>query len=102
MKYLSENARAVLKKYLAEHPNIVADRDYYPFKITEEWGECLQAYLLLTKRGRDKGKTEEEMKRALEDEMADVLGFLLIFAENEGVDLERALQNKWFKRLKDE
>jgi len=85
--------------YSEEYPEVTVDRDYFPFKVSEEWGECLQAYLMLTDRGRQKGKSKEEIKGMLEEEMADVLGFLLLFADSEGIDLEQALQKKWFKRL---
>ena len=88
-----------MKKYQEEFPEIAVDRDYYPFKLTEEWGECLQAYLMYTGRGRQKGKTKEEIKALLEEEIADVIGFLLLFAANENIDLEQALEKKWFYRL---
>lgn len=85
--------------YQAEYPEVKMDRDYPPFKLTEEWGECLQVYLMLTDRGRQKGKSKEEIRLMLQDEMADVLGYLLLFAESEGIDLESALEKKWFKYL---
>ncbi len=88
-----------MSMYSEEFPEVVVDRDYYPFKITEEWGECMQAYLMQTDRGRQKGKTKEEIRAMFEEEIADVFGFLLLFAENEGIDLEQALEKKWFKRL---
>ena len=43
----------------------------------------------------DQGRNQ----RTVEAEIGDVLGFLLLFAEREGVDIEQALENKWFKRL---
>lgn len=88
--------------YADEYPEVTVDRDYYPFKVSEEWGECLQAYLMLTDRGRQKGKSKEEIKAMLEEEIADVIGFLMLFADSEGIDLEEALKKKWFKRLPQE
>lgn len=88
-----------MKKYSEEYPEINVDRDYYPFKLTEEWGECMQTYLMLTDRGRQKDKNKEEIRRMFENELADVFGFLILFAENEGVDLEKVMDNKWFTRL---
>lgn len=99
IKSLLQTTKKVLAKYLREFPEVKVDRDYFPFKLTEEWGECLQVYLMLTGRGRNKGKKKTEMKKELADEMADVLGFLLLFADNEHIDLHKALENKWFKRL---
>ena len=88
--------------YSAEYPEVVVDRDYFPFKVSEEWGECLQAYLMLTDRGKQKNNSKEEIKGMLEEEIADVIGFLMLFADSEGIDLEQALNKKWFKRLSKE
>lgn len=103
MKHLDElhkKTERIMELYSEEYPEVQVDRDYYPFKITEEWGECMQAYLMYTDRGRQKGKSKEEIKVMLETEMADVFGFLLLFAQKEGIDLEEALEKKWFKRLR--
>jgi NTP pyrophosphatase (non-canonical NTP hydrolase) len=88
-----------MEMYSEEYKEVLVDRDYYPFKISEEWGECMQAYLMYTDRGRQKGNSKSEIKEKLEAEIADVFGFLLLFAENEGVDIEQSLEKKWFKRL---
>ncbi len=93
---LTEEVRKVMRRYEEDFPDVKVDRDYFPFKITEEWGECLQVYLMLTDRGRQKGKSKEEIRELFQDEMADVLGFLLLFAHKEGIDLEAALEKKWF------
>lgn len=99
LQQLTEKAKTIMTMYQEEFPEVQVDRDYYPFKISEEWGECMQAYLMLSDRGRQKGKTKEEIKDMFEQEIGDVFGFLLLFAEREGVDLEQALEKKWFKRL---
>lgn len=99
LQELTQKARTIMGMYGEEFPEVKVDRDYYPFKISEEWGECMQAYLMHTDRGRQKGKSKDEIKAMFEEEIADVFGFLLLFAENEGIDLEDALQKKWFKRL---
>lgn len=91
----------VMKKYQANFPDVEVDRDYFPFKVTEEWGECMQAYLMLTDRGRQKGKSKEEIREMLSEEFADVFGFLLLFAKSEGIDPVEALDKKWFQRLKE-
>lgn len=96
---LTKKVAKVMEIYSSQSPDIKIDRDYYPFKITEEWGECMQAYLMLTDRGRQKGKTKEEIKENLADEMADVFGFLLLFAEEENIDLPKALNKKWFQYI---
>lgn len=100
MKEIVTKLKTIMSKYAAEYHEIQVDRDYYPFKVTEEWGECMQAYLMLTDRGRQKGKTKAEIQSMLEEEFADVFGFLVLFADNEGIDIEAALQKKWYKRLR--
>ena len=95
----TEKAKAVMERYKKEYPNVKMDRDFLPFKITEEWGECLQAYLMLTDRGRQKGKNKEEIKELFGEEIADVFAYVLLFAENEGVDLAEAIEKKWFAYL---
>lgn len=99
MKEITKKVKTIMEMYSEEYPEVQVDRDYYPFKITEEWGECMQAYLMLTDRGRQKDKAKEEINEMLEAEVADVFGFLLLFAANEGIDIEKAMEKKWFKRL---
>ena len=99
MNELIKKAKEVMRKYSEEFPEINVDRDYFPFKLTEELGECIQKYLMLTDRGRQKNKNKEEIRKLFEDEIADVFGFLILFADNEKIDLEKAIQNKWFSRL---
>ena len=99
IKKLTEKARLVMAKYKEEYPDVKMDRDYLPFKITEEWGECLQAYLMLTDRGRQKGKSKKEIQELFSQEFADVFAYLILFAEDEGVDLAEALKKKWFSYL---
>lgn len=97
---VTKKAKRVMEMYKEEYPDVEVDRNYYPFKVTEEWGECLQAFLMLTDRGRQKGKSKEEIKDMFSDEIADVFGFLLLFADAEGIDPAQALEKKWFKRLR--
>lgn len=100
LQELTQKAKTIMGMYGEEFPEVQVDRDYYPFKLTEEWGECMQAYLMYTDRGRQKGKTKEEIRELFEAEIGDVFGSLLLFAEREGVDIEAAIEKKWFKRLK--
>jgi len=98
---ITKKAKVVLKQYQKEYPDVIVDRDYFPFKVTEEWGECLQAYLMLTERGKQKGKNKEDIKKELGDEFADVFAFLLLFAAHEGIDPAKVIQKKWFSYLSD-
>ena len=97
---LTEKAREVMKLYKKEYPNVKMDRDYLPFKITEEWGECLQVYLMLTNRGRQKGKTKKQIQKLFSDEFTDVFAYLLLFATQEGIDPVDAFAKKWLQYLK--
>lgn len=97
---MTEKVKKVMERYRVDFPDVKMDRDYIPFKITEEWGECLQVYLMLTDRGRQKGKSKEEIKEMLSHEFADVFAYLLLFAESEGIDPIEAVTEKWFAYLK--
>ena len=63
-------------------------------KIAEA-GELVQSFLRYSARARTRGLTAEELKRALDDEIADLLGFSLVLAKRFDVDLLRALERKW-------
>jgi NTP pyrophosphatase (non-canonical NTP hydrolase) len=94
-----EQAKKVIQKYREDFPDVQMDRDYLPLKVTEEWGECLQTYLMLSDRGRQKGKSKEEIKEMLAQEFADVFAYLLLFADSEGIDPIQAIDKKWFAYL---
>jgi phosphoribosyl-ATP pyrophosphohydrolase len=46
---------------------------------------------------KTKNMTKDEIRHELVKECADVFAYLLVFAENEGVDLSQELLNKWGK-----
>ena len=77
----------------AEH-SIDRDRDWALLKLQEELGELTAEHLRLT--GRARGTPDAQ---ALGDEAADVLGMLLIYCAQAGVDLDQAMQRKWLKWL---
>src|SRR3989338_823762 len=93
---LTEKAKKVMNEYKIDFSEVKMDRDYLPFKITEEWGECMQAYLMLTDRGRQKNKSKKEIKELFSDEFADMFAYLLLLADSEGIDPAEALTKKWF------
>jgi len=55
--------------------------------------------LILTDRSRSRGKSKEEVQENFADELADVLGHVLLAADYYKVVLEEALERKWFKYL---
>ncbi|MBB3945005.1 NTP pyrophosphatase (non-canonical NTP hydrolase) [Rhizobium skierniewicense] len=79
----------------AKANGIERDPDWYLLKLQEEVGEVTQAWNRLSGRGRSKGKTQEEMRRDLSDETADVLGHVLLLAHHSGLDLDESIKRKW-------
>ena len=83
----------------ATRNDIARDDDWYLLKLQEELGELTAEYLKASGRGRLKGADAAMVRQALEDEAADVLATLLVFAGKNGIDLEAALERKWFQHL---
>jgi NTP pyrophosphatase (non-canonical NTP hydrolase) len=79
----------------AKANGIERDPDWYLLKLQEEVGEVTQAWNRLSGRGRSKGKTQEEMRRDLSDETADLLGHVLLLAHHSGLDLDGSIKRKW-------
>ncbi len=97
---ISNSLKEVSDTYAARF-EINRDPDWFVLKIQEEVGELVSAYLKLSKRGRIKNsETVETLQKNLRDEIADVLAMTILFAENQGVDVELAIQEKWFQYLK--
>lgn len=95
---LSEKLALVSDIY-AERFEIARDADWYILKLQEELGELTAEHLKTTGRGRLKGADPEALRVALEDEAADVLAMLLLFARQNQIDLNAALARKWLKYL---
>jgi len=83
----------------AERNGIARDDDWYALKLQEELGELIAEYLRGSQRGRLKGADAAAVRLSLEDETADVLAMILLFARQHRIDLDGALQRKWFKHL---
>jgi len=63
-------------------------------KMTEEMGEVSAAWLKQAGQGRGDAGSED-----LADELADLLGFMLVLAQAEKIDLAAALHRKWGHHL---
>lgn len=83
----------------ADRCDIRRDRDWYLLKLQEEVGELVNAHLIRTSRSRRK-LSDEDATQKISDEIADVFAQLVLYAKNEGIDLPRALERKWFAWLK--
>ena len=101
MKHLQKRAKAVSDIYTEAFG---LDRDSLSIlgKTTEEMGELMGAYLKLNGMSRGSDVDQAELRTDVEKEAADLFGFLMVFAEMEGIDLEAAFEAKWGEYLKDE
>jgi NTP pyrophosphatase (non-canonical NTP hydrolase) len=79
----------------AEANGLRRDPDWFVLKLQEELGELTQVWNKLTGRGRTHGRSEAELRQALADETADMLGHILLFARANGIDLAAAVERKW-------
>jgi len=98
---LTERVQRVSDIYAARC-NIRRDDDWFALKLQEEAGELVAEHLRLSGRGRVEGRTQGEMRIALEDEAADLLAMLLLYCRHNAIDLEAALGRKWFRHLEQE
>ncbi len=74
--------------------------DWYMLKLQEELWELTQAYL---GKGIEKDKkwlSSQQSRDQFEAELADVFWHIILLAHSENVNIEAALQKKWFKYLK--
>ncbi|MDP3405887.1 MAG: phosphoribosyl-ATP pyrophosphohydrolase [Brevundimonas sp.] len=78
----------------ARNHSIDRDRDWALLKLQEELGELTAEHLRLSSRAR--GAADPQARA---DEAADVLGMLLIYCDQQGIDLEAAMRRKWLRWL---
>ena len=95
---LTDKAERVSKVYAARR-DIDRNDDWFVLKLQEETGELVAEYLRGTGRGRVGDRSPEAIREALENETADLFAQLLLFARHNNIDLEAALQRKWFAWL---
>ncbi len=93
-----DQAEAVSELY-AKAFDVERDGMFYFGKLTEELGEVSAAYLKTAGRARgadgDADGDAEAMKADRETELAELFGFLMLFARYQGVDLGAAFDKKW-------
>lgn len=98
IKELSDKTEEVSRIY-AEKNWIKRDNDWFMFKLQEELGELTQKYLMMTDRARKKWLSIEEIQNGFNKEVADVFWQILLLSKNFNIDLEKAMEEKWFKYL---
>ncbi|GAA2754267.1 pyrophosphatase [Amnibacterium kyonggiense] len=81
----------------AAREGFARDDDWFLLKLVEELGELTQVQLARTGRGKDRGWDAEEVERRTAEEVADVLGHVLLLARRHGVDVEAAMEAKWLQ-----
>lgn len=94
---LSEVAQAVSDIY-ANRFGITRDATWYLGKMTEELGEVQSAYLKYAGQGRT-SESSDDLRRAMEDEVADLLSMVLLFARWQDIDVGAAVDRKWGQYL---
>ncbi|MGQ4598357.1 MazG nucleotide pyrophosphohydrolase domain-containing protein [Nocardia sp. R6R-6] len=94
LRELTGRVEAVSAAY-ADKFDITRDATWFLLKLQEEIGELTQAFLMRTGQARDKGRTREQVEGDFRDELADVLCQTLLLAHHHGIDLERAVADKW-------
>jgi NTP pyrophosphatase (non-canonical NTP hydrolase) len=91
---LAERLERVSAGYAARM-SVRRDDDWYVLKLQEELGELTQAWLRLTDRGRRAGSEGATLRSQMEDEAADLLCQLLLFARRFEIDLIASVRRKW-------
>lgn len=98
IKDLTVIARNVVDSY-----GRVFDVDVTPewlvMKLQEELGELVSDFLVLHGQNR-KSLPDDEARKAFADELADVLCFTLLLAQDYDVDIAQAVRDKWMPYLK--
>lgn len=95
---LSEKLVRVEQDYLDKN-NKQYSRDVQFFKLQEELGELIQAYLMLTGRSQNRGLTNDEIEKSYKQELADLIVHCLLIAKHDGIDIEQEISAKWLKWL---
>lgn len=90
LRELSESASAVHEVYLRNRSPSIGE-DWYLLKLSEELGELVRSVL------RHRSVPTPASREQIEDEVADVLGHLVLFALKNGIDLEAAFKKKWLR-----
>jgi NTP pyrophosphatase (non-canonical NTP hydrolase) len=94
LQELSRLFEVASMRYASEH-GVRRDADWFLLKLQEEAGELTQVANRLSGRSRAKGRSEAELRTALADEAADLLGHVLLFARHHDLDLSSAVERKW-------
>jgi len=96
---LGKKLKLVADDFITKN-NIKVTTDQLVIKINEESGEFSKAYLKHVSIGRNKeNKTAVELKQDMAEELADLVVQCLVFAEENKIDIETIISEKWLKYL---
>lgn len=93
-KTLQDRCERISERY-ADANRFTRDDAWFMLKLQEEMGEVTQVFMKVSGRGRAHGKSREELKQDLADEVADLFGHLMLFCEHNDIDLAKAFEEKW-------
>ena len=80
--------------------DVSIDQDFAILKLYEEVGEYAQAVLIHRRKSKpEKHKSEAETKVMLGAELADIVGMAVLNASLFGLDLEKAIKDKWLNKI---
>lgn len=97
-KELQKKVIAQAEDYGKEY-GVTIDEDFALLKLYEEVGELAQSVLVHKKKSRpEKYLSEEQSKKELAKELADVVGMAIVYADQMRIDLEEAIDKKWITR----
>lgn len=83
----------------AARTGVRRDDDWFALKLMEEAGELAAEHLRLSGRKAGNGRAAAELIEARADEAADLFAMLVLYCRHNGIDIEAALERKWFKHL---
>ena len=79
--------------------NLKVDADFALLKLYEEVGELTQSILIQRKKCRpEKYLSDEESKKEIAKELADVAGTVMVISNLMDIDLEEAINKKWITK----
>lgn len=98
LKEITDNLQKISDIY-AKKFMINRNEDWFILKIQEELGELASTHLKLTNRGRLGDSSKASLEENLKEEIADVISMTLLYAKYKGIDVQKAIEEKWFKYL---
>jgi len=96
-----ELQKGILKvaELYSERFGVTIDQDFALLKLVEEVGEYSQAVLVHRKKSKpEKHVSENESKKLIANELADIIGLAIMNATLFGIDLENAIKEKWLTK----